>query len=180
MAVDEGRSLPKTFLGEPDSDYDISHFYTAATNKHDHSKNVQVPIPDYVRAEILKLVNSGQWPAYSSVQAFMRDATVHRLHWIRDQDPDPDMDRVLNAVRREARQEARRQLREAQIRLLEGLEREIDDLFNDRQWDDIEHLCDQTEADIEEVPEPWKGRTWELITDARTKVTELRAKGWRG
>ena len=65
--------------------YSVTRFYTRATNAHDHSRNVQVPMPSDIHAEIMRWV--GIIPEYRSAQDVIRDAVRHRIQQLGEMDP---------------------------------------------------------------------------------------------
>lgn len=62
------------------TEYSLDQFYVRTTNRHDHSQQVNVRIPPDVYAMVMELVDP--IPYYSSFQAFIRDAIVHRAHYL--------------------------------------------------------------------------------------------------
>lgn len=68
--------------------YDSHKFYTQASDRKGHAAKIQVKLPTNIAGEIARLVQSGVITEYSTSQAFIRDAVIHRLEtvnqWIHD------------------------------------------------------------------------------------------------
>jgi len=64
------------------SGYDQRKFYTQASDKKGHWHQLNIKLPTTVAGEIAKLVQSGAIDEYTSTQAFVRDAIIHRLEYI--------------------------------------------------------------------------------------------------
>ena len=62
--------------------YDPAKFYVRASNGHDHSEKLQVPFLPSQYTEMARVVGAGVIPAYTSMQALVRDAIFHRLMWL--------------------------------------------------------------------------------------------------
>lgn len=65
--------------------YDVSRFYTRATDGQGHKESIHVKIPPYIARLMAELVESGAVPAYRTSGDIVRDALVHRLHWLDEQ-----------------------------------------------------------------------------------------------
>lgn len=70
-------------------DYEVASFYVDATDGRGHSDNLRVRLKPQIAGEIGALVASGAIPEYSTPQALIRDAIVHRLHWLSANTDDP-------------------------------------------------------------------------------------------
>lgn len=87
-------------------DYDVASFYTDGRDGRGHSDSHRVRLKPEVLGEIGALVASGKIPEYSTPQAFIRDAIVHRLHWLSENSDDPVLRaKLAEAVRRTVIQE---------------------------------------------------------------------------
>jgi hypothetical protein len=82
-------------------DYDVASFYPEATDGRGHSDNLRVRLKPEIAGEIGALVASGVIPEYATPQAVIRDAIVHRLHWLSENTDDPVLAaKMAEAVRR--------------------------------------------------------------------------------
>ena len=61
--------------------YDPNEIVTKSQDHHGHSTNQRVHIPPTWRAMIEQIVQSPEWPEYTTLAAFVRDSMYHRLHW---------------------------------------------------------------------------------------------------
>lgn len=64
--------------------YDVHKFYVRSSDGKGHSMNVQVPLSTATHGMISQLIASKAIPAYTTQQAFIRDAVIHRLRYIND------------------------------------------------------------------------------------------------
>lgn len=62
--------------------YDEAEFYTRSKDKQGHGVIYHVRIPDDLAGVLNYIVQSGKIPEYRTVQDIFRDAIVHRIHWI--------------------------------------------------------------------------------------------------
>lgn len=65
-----------------DDNYSIDTFYTRATDAHGHSSYPKFRCPPHLYDRIASLVASRRIPPYSTPHDFVRDAVVHRLHYV--------------------------------------------------------------------------------------------------
>lgn len=116
------------FAGSGDDSYNINRAYTRATNKHDHAANVQVPMMREHVAMIQAIVQDPAYPDYTSNQAFIRDAIVHRLHHIAKNENDViQMQNLSTLAKREAISE-REERRKAEQKWVEQMAQSIAEL----------------------------------------------------
>lgn len=87
---------PLSGWGTENPEYDEREFYVGSTDGKGHNTNVQVPIPPNIMGALSSMVATREIPAYRSVQDFVRDAIVHRLHQlaILDLSDDPELQRA--------------------------------------------------------------------------------------
>lgn len=87
-------------------DYSIDQFYCESTDGRGHSDNHRVRMKPQLSGEIGALVASGVIPEYSTPSSFIRDAVVHRLHWLSENLDNPVLRaRLAEVVRRAAIEE---------------------------------------------------------------------------
>ena len=77
------------------SGYNPNAYYTQASDKKGHSAKMGVKIPVTIAGEVGVVVSSDKIPEYRTVQDFIRDAIIHRLHDIQQILDDPDLERKL-------------------------------------------------------------------------------------
>lgn len=101
---------------EADDPYDPHRFYVRATDSAGHSAYPRFRCPPHIYDRISALVASKAIPAYTTPHDVIRDAIVHRLHWLEEHLPDIQLrDDISNAVA----YETQRQQAEAYLRVLE-------------------------------------------------------------
>lgn len=100
-------------------DYDITSFYPEAADGRGHSDNLRVRVKPEIAGEIGALVASGVIPEYTTPQAMVRDAIVHRLHWLAENIDNPALAAKLQeAIRRTVVEETTQRY----IRLVDSFE----------------------------------------------------------
>jgi hypothetical protein len=72
--------------GDPDEGYSLLRFYTRSTDGHGHGTQTNVRIPPDIYERMSALVATRRFPHYRTVHDVIRDAIVHRLAWLGDQD----------------------------------------------------------------------------------------------
>jgi hypothetical protein len=76
--------------------YDPNQFYTSASDRQGHGKEIRTQVPTEVRAEISKIIESNIIPDYQTASDLVRDAIVHRLHTLQSKIRSGELQRVLN------------------------------------------------------------------------------------
>lgn len=151
-------------------DYDPAKFYCRSTNKFDHSVKVQSPFPNDIVAAIDKVVNLRLVPEYTSRHALIRDAVVHRLHFLVETFGDWEIGELLALERVVAAAEARRALRVRQKEILETAEVELRELSQDADWESLEAELAQLEAALPTLTEHYQRKLAVLIDQHRASL----------
>lgn len=60
--------------------YDETRMYTGSQDDHGHSAQVRVNFPKNLAAQLQRVIADGRIPEYKSLNDFVRDAIVHRVH----------------------------------------------------------------------------------------------------
>ena len=81
MGKARGKAAPED-LWQTDDSYDPNEFYTASADRRGHSDTFYVKVPPYVASALSQFIQSGKVPQYKTVQDFIRDAIVHRIHYL--------------------------------------------------------------------------------------------------
>ncbi|GIV04083.1 MAG: hypothetical protein KatS3mg015_2913 [Fimbriimonadales bacterium] len=63
-------------------EYSPNKFYTRAVDKQGHKETLHVPVPPAIYAAVSELIASRKFPALRTPQDFVRDAIIHRLHYL--------------------------------------------------------------------------------------------------
>lgn len=102
-------------------DYSLDRFFPQSRNKHDHSIKMTVYTKPDVAARINFFVASEDFPDINSQQDFIRDAEIHRLHYLENHYEVPGLSKWLKMQRRIA-------VREETDRFLAAMKEEYDAL----------------------------------------------------
>lgn len=70
--------------------YSPNNFYTAARDT-DGSEVMRIKVPVYMARELVRMANSNDYPDYDSHHDIIRDALVHRYHYLLDNLATPQM-----------------------------------------------------------------------------------------
>lgn len=62
--------------------YDPRKFYTKATDSRGHRESINLKVSPAIARLLSEIVQSRAVPAYKTVGDVVRDAIVHRLHWL--------------------------------------------------------------------------------------------------
>lgn len=148
-----------------DREYSVEKFYLHSKNPHDHAEQMNLKLPPDQLAQIDAVVGSDQLP-YESRQDFIRDAIVHRNHWLTEQRAisNPEwiewvtIQEFLGRVEAQKRQdEARDSIVDLARLSLQATQTRADKIGFDMALERVK------EASVS-IAEPWAGRLRELVT----------------
>jgi len=101
-------------------EYDPGKFYTKATDKRGHSKQIRFSLPPDVAYQVGNLVADKRYP-YLNTHELVRDALIHRLHFLTQLDPDAiEVDKLYRLMVRQSEVEERLASIDASHQLLEN------------------------------------------------------------
>lgn len=167
---------PSVFQGVKESSYDIAKFYTRATNDHDHSMTMRVPMPREIMGEISRWVQMGLVPAYTSPQALVRDAVHHRLQWLAEQKGDWELAGVLSVQRGLDAQERILTRLATEEKFLAGVKKVIAELEGTHRLDMLETYLDQVEIEEHDIDERSRMELVKVIADGRDLIARGRRR----
>lgn len=147
--------------------YDPNRIYVGGAKDRDgHSTNLRCHVPDPWAAAINELTNSGQWPEYTTVQGFMRDALYHRLRWAAAQ-----KDRAHSTASKNFhlllamghQLDEKILMRESFVELREKIEKVCRDGLNDGDFDGTRATLERFRSQIEEseFPETYRRKLFD-------------------
>ena len=143
--------------------YDPADFHIASVNKHDHSSSVTFRAPGEVISELARMVASGDFPMYKTKSDFMRDAIVHRMHWLADNYDNEKMRQWVTRQSSLARLDARRDEVEELSRLVEGWKVDVARARDMKDTWAIGHAKVMLAEDVAQVRDPYKSRLREIL-----------------
>lgn len=146
-----------------DPGYREDNFYTKSTDNRGHSGSIRVPVPTTLAAEIEALVASRMIPDYRTPQDVLRDAMVHRLHWLSEALKNGRLKRVVSVHARLA--ERQRQIQEMQElqELLNQTEDACSKAVAQRDWRLLAEILNDSEDELDLLHEPYFTRMKDLI-----------------
>lgn len=101
--------------------YTPNEFYTSATDHRGDRSMVRISLPPSIATQIAELVQQGRIPEYRTLQDVVRDALVHRLHYVAELLKDPQLNRSVNLLLTKARVDSLRAQNGLEESVVEGL-----------------------------------------------------------
>jgi len=128
--------------------YSLDEFYTRATNQHDHSRSIRVHLPPDLSGRIAKVVEDV--PLYRNTSDLIRDAIVHRLHYLDESGYDLKLIRDAQAMEMVmSRMEAQVERNKIQEQMIVNLKESI---AQARALNQMEYLEDLKEQVMDLLP----------------------------
>lgn len=155
--------------------YDPNEIMTGSQDKHGHSTNLRVHVPTTWRAMIEQLIQSDQWPEYSSLQAVFRDSLYHRLHWTTTQKNRGQFPNIARAMVRERYRKRIENdiLLEASIKeFRQSIDRSLSEMLQREEYESVQSYVEDLLADMDS----FKGHEQEKLVNQLHTYLE-RAKG---
>lgn len=163
------RAVGSSFATQ-DSGYNEDDFYTRSTDGHGHQRHVRVNFPPSVVGQIAEIIQSGRIGAYKTSQDFIRDAVVHRLHYLNEELlNDPRLKRALTAEVRKSRMQAITAEQNELAGLVEACREAIMTAVRSEDWVAFQEAIDQAEQQGEEVREPYRSQIHGIVNEYRNQ-----------
>ena len=157
--------------------YDPEVVYAGkSTDKHGHSTNIRAHIPNPWVAAIAEFIASSDWPEYTTIQHFYRDAIYHRMRWAAKQTNRLDSPRVralIAIAEGEAGIENAELLREASKMYVERARKVLTALAGDNNETAVRETLKSMESGLDHIQEPWKTDLQREINNAERRLTGL-------
>lgn len=154
---------------KPDTDnYAEGNFYVKSTDGKGHKDKIQVSVPPGLFALAMEITHKSELPDYKTVQDFVRDAMMHRAHFLMTQYAPDDA----------ARQRIRLEMYQATI---EAMDRELDNYKNAIQRTEaaldrarltrdtrlLNMTLNSIEIEVSEWRDPYRSRMMSIINSYR-------------
>lgn len=149
-------------------DYDPDEFYTRAVNQHDHSVVLSVRVDPGVMAEIDSMISQRTIPHYKNRTDFIRDALVHRLHYVMEKYEDlqtPEFQMMLALEMEQSRVEQARRSVQTVEKLIADAKANVADARakGDAGW--LERTRESLVRQLEWVPEPYRSQIQQTVKE---------------
>ena len=146
----KGRHPGKGLNPETRDGYDVDEFYTRRTDQRGLDKELRVGIAPgwHYLAHALK----EEFPAYRTVADLMRDALVHRLHYLQENIDSPTLKAKVEVALAQSRLEARRQELDDMQRLIKDGEEALRRGIEMEDWGDVEYKIDALRVAANSMP----------------------------
>ena len=156
--------------------YREDRIYTRSTDAAGHQKHLRVNVPPSIAGQLASLAADGQIPAYRTSQDVVRDAIVHRLHWLAQNQLNPNQDvmRVVDVEMRKCRLDAiTREVVELNG-MVEAAREAMEQAAHARDVYALFDAITQAQLEAEAVRDPYQTRIFEMVRDYRQRyATEL-------
>jgi hypothetical protein len=148
-----------------DKCYDPDEFYTLSTDGHGHKVTMYIAVKPDLAGEIAALVAGAKFPDYKTTGHFIRDAIVHRLHYIAERESDARLQRYLMQETHRARATALQE----ELDRCKGLVAQFEELAQNYKISGdvlgLERVKQQIVEAVEYLQEPWASK---LVAIANT------------
>jgi len=131
--------------------YDPDEIVTVAQDAHGHSTNLRVHVPTTWRAMMEHIIQSDQWPEYTSVQTILRDALYHRLHWTgtqKDRSQHPGVARAMVRERYRKRLDEDIAIEAENREFRKKLDKTLSEMLQREEYDSVLSYAEDMLADI--------------------------------
>ena len=164
-------------VDERGSQYRADRFYTRSVNSDGHGEKMSIRVPQGLDSQMHKAV--AEIPQYHTMHDLIRDAVVHRLHYLQHQHVhDPEMQALLDI-------EALKADDHRQDEIVRGFKDAIQALDDSRRFvwesDDIGAFAEKLDRGsllADKMRPPWGAQASEMLKGWRVKSAE-RVKKWR-
>lgn len=112
--------MPDPFTLES-GDYSPDEFYIASKDKSRESVSWRVNVPAYVAGQVSAIVQQRNFPVYRTREDFVRDAIVHRMHYLGTMTQDTRMLLIVEQERKRSRTEMMRWMAEMENDIVQNL-----------------------------------------------------------
>jgi Arc/MetJ-type ribon-helix-helix transcriptional regulator len=166
---------PSMWSTQSDNMYSTDEFYVRSTNAHDHSESIRVRLPKQVLGQASALVASKRYNAYRTVADVIRDALVHRLHYLANEAGDDELMEFVNRQIMQARLDQRIRTIEEMETICKTTEALIAHAWEHQNIGTVESTITDAYLMFEELPEPYASRMLKLADKYRAEVEQYHA-----
>ena len=156
-------------FGVESKDYSPHKFYTKSGDGL-LPKNVQVPIPSGIYAQVQQLINGDKLPGYRSVQDMVRDAIYHRLRFVNQELDDGTLERLLDIWGHRSRMEMSKDEMTGLVRIVEETKETLGIACDGGDWDMVKYILEEARQLVDQIREPYKAKLNKVIEEFAAKV----------
>lgn len=160
-----------------DAAYSIDGYYTRSKDQQGHSTVYHVRMPDFVAGRIAAIIESKTVPDYKTAADFIRDAIVHRLHYLSEQvitgKLSDELQRAINRVALENHTLAYLEEIKAYNELSITIRDTCREALSIGDYDQLYNYI-QTQRDLAEgLREPFKGRVVAVLDEYIDRLSKV-------
>ena len=139
-----------------------------------HSTNIRAHIPDPWVGAIAEFVHSVDWPEYTTLQHFYRDAIYHRLRWAANQpnrNTSPRVQALVAIAQGDAALEHANLLRQSSQSHVDKARKILSDLLGDRNDVAVRETLKELESTLDHIQEPWRSELKRELNNAERQMS---------
>ncbi len=157
--------------------YDPTEFYVEGRDRHGHDDNRRVRLNPTITAEVSRLIASGALAGtpIGNVNDFIRDAMVHRMHFIAQMVKDQHFTEAAEDARRLARADSMVREQKAKAKIIQDADDSFEMSAVAQDWEVVQSLLDLYEPMVERLRAPYSGQLEVILKRARQRLVQ-RAK----
>lgn len=148
-----------------DGTYSIDNFYTKSKDMQGHSTVYHVRLPDYVAGEIGSMIESRKIPDYRTAADLIRDAIVHRLHYLSGRLSSTTLDTIVNRITMESKTAQYQEELDAFRELVNEIRDTCQKAFVEGDHDHLYEYIDQQAQLTESLREPFRSRIISVLNE---------------
>lgn len=150
-----------------EGDYDEKNIYTRATDDSGHKETFHTPVPPLLFAQVNQLANDIPW--YRSPQDLVRDAIVHRVRWLTENQDDPELRRLFIPILMDANIAYEEEKQAANEAAVERLKKALQTSVVKQDESLREKVLEWAEGQVDEFREPYRSEIRKTIKEYKEK-----------
>lgn len=158
-----------------DGAYSIDNFYTKSKDMQGHSTVYHVRLPDYVAGEIGSMIESRKIPDYRTAADLIRDAIVHRLHYLSERTTSTALDGVVNRIAIENKTAQYQEELDAFRELTNEIRDTCQKAFIENDHEHLYDYIDQQAQLVEALREPFRSRIISILNEYAQRLANQAA-----
>lgn len=153
--------------------YDRDEFYVRSKDDDKSTAHIRTNAPASVAAQMDAIVQQRSIPDYRTREDIVRDALVHRLHYLNETRlHDPRLQHVVEREMKWARLDRIATEHETNRDRLNTVRRNLSMYVAARDWTSLKETLYLASEEADEMHEPWASDMWQLVQDYRGRYQD--------